>query len=241
MIRLVTFDLDNTLWPVDEVISRAVAAQDAWLAREAPEYVQLDQADLAELRHDVLEGEPGLIHDLSRMREAVLERALRHCGHPAPEAARLAAGAFAEFIDWRHRVDFFPAALPVLAELAKRYTLAALTNGNADFRRLGLAQYFSFGYSAADVGASKPAPAMFRRALEHAAVVAAEAVHVGDNPVDDIQGASQVGMATIWVNLARRTDETEASAEVTRLEDVPAAIASLDGSPPASATSDGNA
>ena len=236
MIRLVTFDLDNTLWSVDTVIRRAEANMNAWLLQRAPEYGQLDSVELAAIHSAVVDANPDVVHDISRRRELVLQAAVERCGYSASVAAELAAGAFAEFLDWRHRIEFFPAALDVLEQLAGRYVLAALTNGNANFERLGLGRFFSFGYCAADVGASKPHPAMFERAIAHAEVAPEQAVHVGDHPVDDVQGATGAGMASVWVNLERIDDDPGATATVDSLAKVPLAIASLaaarDSSPP---------
>lgn len=227
MIRLVTFDLDNTLWSIDGVIERAEAKTGEWLAERAPKYAELGGDRRRAIRDQVVKANPDVRHDLSRLRELVLRETLEACGHATAEAEQLAAGAFAEFLDWRHRVEFFNGALAVLEALSSTYTLAALTNGNADFRRLGLQRFFSFGYCAADVGASKPNAAMFDRAIAHADIAAAEAVHVGDNAIDDVQGASDAGMATIWVNLKQSSEQVPATRTVTRLEDLPAAIASL--------------
>ena len=227
MIRLVTFDLDNTLWSIDGVIERAEAKTGEWLAERAPKYAGLGGDRRRAIRDQVVKANPDVRHDLSRLRELVLSETLKACGYVAAEAEQLAAGAFAEFLNWRHRVEFFNGALAVLEALSSTYTLAALTNGNADFRRLGLQRFFSFGYCAADVGVSKPNTAMFDRAIAHADVGADEAVHVGDNAIDDVQGASDAGMATIWVNLKQSSEKVPATRTVTRLEDLPAAIASL--------------
>ena len=227
MIRLVTFDLDNTLWAVDAVIRRAESALNDWLDQRVPEYNRLSGDSRKAIAKSVTEADPGIVHDISRLRETVLRETFEHCGYHPARAAHLAADAFAEFMDWRHRVQFFPAAVDVLAELAESYTLAALTNGNANFERLGLDRYFAFGYCAAEVGAKKPAPAMFERAMAHAGVDPDEAVHVGDHAVDDVQGAAAVGMATIWVNLFGAHESPPATATVTRLEDVPATVARL--------------
>ena len=227
MIRLVTFDLDNTLWAVDAVIRRAETALNAWLDRRVPEYSRLPRDSHAAIAKSVIAADPRIVHDISRLRETVLRETFEHCGYHPVRAARLAADAFAEFMDWRHRVQFFPAAVDVLAELAESYTLAALTNGNANFERLGLDRYFAFGYCAAEVGAKKPDPAMFEHAMAHAGVGPEEAVHVGDHAVDDVQGAAAVGMATIWVNLFGADDDPQATATVTRLEDLPPTVARL--------------
>ena len=236
MIRLVTFDLDGTLWNLDGVIERAIAAMNQWLASRAPAYATVPREEADALHRAVLQAQPALAHDISALRLAVLRSTLEHAGEPPDRAASLAEGAFVEFLDWRHRVTLFPDALPVLGELRERYTLAALTNGNADYRRLGLDRYFAFGYSAADAGARKPHPAMFRQALAHASVSAAEAVHVGDHPVDDVQGARDAGMGTVWVDLDGSREPPEAGAVVTALAVLPAALRALDAGGTVSAT-----
>ena len=230
MIELVTFDLDNTLWETDNVIRRAELGSRDWMTRRVPEFGErFDAASLWELRAEVIEERPDIAHDVSRMRLAVLTRAATLCGRSEGEARDLAAGAFDEFLRLRHEISYYEGALATLAVLAQRYTLAALTNGNADFTRLGLDRYFSFGFTAGDVGASKPHPAMFRAALERAGVPPSATVHVGDQPVDDIEGARAVGMHTIWVNFDNVADGAEvgASAEVHHLKDLPTAIGRL--------------
>ena len=240
MIRLVTFDLDNTLWSVDDVIRRAESKMNEWLGEHARHYGQVTREDAAAIRRRIVEEDPTIVHDISELRERVLRAALQQCGYSPEEAAEHAAGAFAEFLEWRHRVTLFPHALDVLGVLRQRYTLAALTNGNADYRRLGLDRFFAFGYCAADVRASKPDTAMFERALAHAQVASAEAVHVGDHLEHDIRAAREAGMATIWVNLSASAgavpvnsgDEdgsVEADATITSLADLPAAVAALHG------------
>lgn len=227
MIRLVTFDLDNTLWSVDHVIGRAEARMRRWLEPRVPEYAKLASAEHGAIRDGVIEANPSIVHDISALRERILAKTIEHCGYDSDTSVRLAAAAFAEFLDWRHRIEFFDGALDVLAELAATYTLASLTNGNADFRRLGLDRFFAFGFCAADVGANKPHTAMFEQALAKAGVVPGEAVHVGDHPVDDIQGAQAAGMATVWVNLAASAERPDATATVTSLAEIPAVIEAL--------------
>ena len=48
-------------------------------------------------------------------------------------------------------------------------------------------------------GAAKPEPAVFRAALAELGVAACDTWFVGDHPVNDMAGASAVGMAAIWV------------------------------------------
>lgn len=238
MISLVTFDLDDTLWSMPPVLRRAEQEMRTWLAARVPGFARMPPAEVQAVWDAVMAAQPGIVHDITLLRRAVLRETLARCGCADAAAEALAAQAMRVFLDWRHRVDFFPAALGVLERLAGRYTLGALTNGNASFRRLGLDRFFAFGYSAADVGACKPHPAMFERALAHAGVPPSEAVHVGDHPVDDIEGAGAAGMATIWLNPAGRAGRTGregkagqggcATATIGGLNELPAAIAALD-------------
>lgn len=243
-IRLVTFDLDDTLWNTDGVIRRAEAKMWEWLRSRGVDLPLPERVEIATIRDTVLADNPSVAHDISRLRELMVYTMLERGGYAPQQATELAAAAFAEFLDWRHRVEFFPDALAVLERLHHSYMLAALTNGNADYRRLGLDRYFAFGYCAADVGASKPHPAMFERALEHANVAPTQAVHVGDHPVNDVQGAAAVGMATIQVDLvapaaapqswldrskcgADASGTLSRTATVTSLGDLPRVIATL--------------
>jgi len=231
-IKLVTFDLDNTLWDVDTVVRRAEQRMRAWLAERVPEFGERFPPEaMIEVRGTVLAAQPGLRHDLSKLREAVLLAAISRCGYAEREAREHAAAAFQVFYEARHEVVYFPGALETLELLAGRYRLAALTNGNANFTRLALDRYFSFGFSAAEVGVGKPAPDMFHAALREAGAEPTESIHVGDHLVDDIQGANAIGMHTIWVNLrdqALPDDAAPPSRSVRALADVPAGVAAID-------------
>jgi 2-haloalkanoic acid dehalogenase type II len=197
--RLLTFDLDDTLWPVRPVIIRAEHRLRNHLDAVAPRvYAELSSDEFTAIREARLAAEPSLRHRLSDLRRLVLEDALRAVGYG--DAPALAAGAFEVFLDARHDVAYFEGTLVALQALARRYTLAALSNGNADIRRLGLEDIFAFHLNAEGVGAPKPQPAMFEQALQRAGLGPEQAVHIGDHAVDDVAGAAGVGMKTVWVN-----------------------------------------
>ena len=231
-IRVITFDLDNTLWDVVPVITGAERRMAAWLEERVPEAMSLyrDGRAVAGMRAALIEEQPAIVHDVSRMREELTLRCIRGVGRDDEAARRLARGAFEVFLDARHEIEFFDGAIDALERLSRNYTLGSLTNGNADPGRLKLGRYFSFGFSAAQVGAGKPAPAMFEAALRHNGVLPDEAVHIGDHPVDDIQGAASVGMHTVWVNGPQqrlpRSEECAAAAtvKIERLDELDEAI-----------------
>lgn len=199
-IRLITFDLDNTLWDVGTVIRHAEQEMWDWLDEVVPEYREVMTQDvLGELRTRVVRDQPELGHDVSALREAVLYEGMRRSGMKERQARDHAQSAFLVFFEARQQVVFYEQALETLESLAGDYQLAALTNGNAHVEKIGLDRYFSFAFSSADVSASKPAPDIFHAALDRAGVAAFESIHVGDNLLDDIHGAGSVGMHTIWV------------------------------------------
>ncbi len=230
-IELLSFDLDNTLWDVTSVIVAAERTMRAWIGEQVPEFNDRFQGEaMAELRARAVAAEPRLMHDVSELRKAVLQLAFEALGMSGGEAKRTAQSAFEVFFEARQQVVLFDGALDVLETLTERYRLGALTNGNADIERIGLDRYFSFAISAADVGVSKPAPDMFHAALEHCRIEAAQAVHIGDHLVDDIEGAGRLGMHTIWTNHAGKIAPEDAhppTATVGHLRELPAAIATL--------------
>lgn len=229
-ITLVTFDLDDTLWHTAPVIQSAEIVLRQWLAAHAPQLGPFPPERLHEIRQRLVAATPALAHRISYLREQVLFIALNEAGYPQAEAQGLAREAFEVFLEARHQVSFFPDAPATLETLAQRYTLGALTNGNADVRRLGVADYFSFALCAEDVGVGKPDPRPFEEALRRGGATSANAVHVGDNPHDDIAGAKQAGFRAVWYNPLRLPWEGQAlpDAEVATLAELPALLASWD-------------
>ena len=65
--------------------------------------------------------------------------------------------------------------------------------------RLGLSPLLDGVLTSAQVGARKPSPRIFSRALELAGVDASECVHVGDSLMEDIAGARGAGIAAILI------------------------------------------
>jgi putative hydrolase of the HAD superfamily len=63
--------------------------------------------------------------------------------------------------------------------------------------------------TSAGAGARKPDPAIFARALELAGCEAAEALHVGDTAVEDVEGARAAGIPALLID--RRSDGQIAS------------------------------
>ncbi len=231
-LRVITFDLDNTLWNVRTVIGGAERRLVAWLEAELPAAaaVYRNTSDLMAMRGRLVEEQPQLAHDISGLRVAILQQVMRRSGYREAQARQLAARAFEVLIEARHDIEFFDGAFGALGSLSRRYALGSLTNGNADPKRLKLDRYFSFSFCAADVGASKPAPELFEAALRHTGAAPHEVAHIGDHPIDDIAGAADLGLHTIWFNGPVQQSMREepaiapATVEITHLDELVDAV-----------------
>ena len=222
-VGLITFDLDDTLWSVKPVIVAADNALRAWLVINATRLEALTPERMQQLRAEVVQQQPELDRLVSEVRYQVLLRALLQSGYGQHEAQEIAEQAFQVFLAARQNVELFADVLPTLEQLRHRYMLGALSNGNADVRRVGLGEYFSFALNADMLGVAKPEPQVFLAALARAQVSAAQSVHIGDHPQDDIFGAQQVGMRTIWFNPEQKvwTGEREPDAQISQISQLP--------------------
>lgn len=199
-IRLLTFDLDNTLWDVNLVIRRAEATMIDWLDRHRPHWRAIGPAGLPLLRQQILQAHPQFAHDLTTLRKLLLLELLLQTGHSREDARTGSEMAFDAFYSERNQVELFPGVRQTLESLSKDYELHALSNGNADIHRAGLGDLFQHHFSAAGVGRAKPHPDMFLAALKASGHVAAEAVHIGDHPEQDVAAAQALHWRTVWAN-----------------------------------------
>lgn len=198
MIRLLTIDLDDTLWECEPVILRAEQAVYDWLAKHFPRITRrYSVTGMRERRLAMRTEDPRLQYDFSALRRASLAWHAREAGYDEHDVVE---DAFEVFLAARNRVQLYEDVRPVLSRLRRRYVLAALTNGNADVQRIGLADVFHFALCPATVGSAKPDPAMFLHACEQAGIPAHAAAHIGDSPQQDMDGARAAGLRCIWMN-----------------------------------------
>lgn len=195
-IRALTLDLDDTLWPIGPTIVRAEATLRSWLSLHAPRVVRrYDAAAMRVMRDAVARDWPDRAHDLSALRRETLRRLLAGAG----EDEALAAPAFDVFFAERQRVDLYDDALPALQRLAARWPVLALSNGNADLHRVGLADWFSGSLSAREAGVGKPDRRIFEVACARLGCAPGEVLHIGDDLALDVRGALAAGLQAAWV------------------------------------------
>ena len=196
-MKVISFDLDDTLWPVGPVIEAAELELLAWLQRSHPEASRGHSVEsLRTLRERVAQDSPARAHDLTWLRRESLARLFAAAGASPAHADP----ALEVFLVARNRVSLYPDARPALESLKGRYRLFALSNGNADLQRCGLADLFDGHVTARSAGVAKPDPRIFRHMLEAAGVGADEVLHIGDDPHADVDGARRAGLQAVWLN-----------------------------------------
>lgn len=191
-----TLDLDDTLWPIWPAIERAESVLHAWLAVHAPATAyRFDPKGLRSLRDAVALENPHWVHDLSAIRRESLRRALLLAG----DDPSLDQAAFDIFFDARQQVVLYDDALAALSRLSQRFPLVALTNGNADLDRIGLAAFFRGSVTARSLGVAKPDSRIFHHACASLGCAPAQVLHVGDDFELDVAGAVNAGLQAVWL------------------------------------------
>jgi HAD superfamily hydrolase (TIGR01509 family) len=166
---------------------------------------ELKEAISAALKH--LEGVRRREEELTL--EEVYARALARLG--IPERPDLLEGIHGLFR--RHfKTELYPCVERTLESLSRRYRLAVISNTMSDnprvfLSRTGLIRYFDLVVCSRDLGVRKPNPKIFKYVLERLGVEAHEAVHVGDEPEIDIQGAQRSGIKAILVEREGKNSE----------------------------------
>lgn len=112
---------------------------------------------------------------------------------------------FAEAGVW----EMYPEVTEVLETLSQRFQLAVVSNFDGRlrmiFEHLGLTKYFAHVFLSSEIGADKPDPEIYRRALQLSGTSAPETLHVGDDPVRDWEGASAAGLSVFRLQRPQQT------------------------------------
>ena len=198
-VRVISFDLDDTLWSGSQVIMQAEKMMLSWMHQHTPRVLEnLSTEALRNKKIEFIQLNHHLSNKISDARQIFLQQLFSEFDYEQPE--KLAQDCFDVFYHARQQVILFDDVLDVLTHLKKEYRLIAITNGNANIEIIGLDHLFEFCLQAEDFDRPKPHRDMFDHALERVGYAAHEVLHVGDHPVQDMQGAYHAGIQTCWLD-----------------------------------------
>ena len=140
----------------------------------------------------------------------------------------------------RHRTERISRLRPylgveeLLMQVSAKYPLGLVTNGSPAVQRFkleraGLSGFFSAVVTSGDVGFGKPDPKPFLSALESLGVDPDSAVMIGNSWRSDVQGANNLGIASIGFNQQSLPsgEGSPPSIEVSSLRQIPEALVAL--------------
>lgn len=123
-----------------------------------------------------------------------------------PEDSRIKTAVNIFFEDYLNSLKTRKCAKKLLKTLsAQNYKLGLISNFTyapliyGALRKTSLNNFFDTVLVSADVGWRKPHVKIFEEALKRLDVKAEETVYVGDSPEEDVKGAKQLGIKTIYV------------------------------------------
>ncbi len=228
MIKLVIFDLDNTLTDFKRMKENAVvAAVDAMLDAG----LVFSPEEIKERIYQVYD-EKGI--EFQYVFDDVLKDLLGRVDYKIQ-----AAGIVAYRRAREASLVLYPHVKVSLIDLLKRGLKVAVVSDaprkEAWLRLcyLQLHHIFDFVITFDDTGVRKPSPIPFRRVLDHFGVEPAEALMVGDWPERDITGAAKVGIRTVFARYGNvfGTKESEADYEINDIIEIIGIIDGLNGPP----------
>jgi HAD superfamily hydrolase (TIGR01509 family) len=203
--RAVLLDALGTLLELDPPGPRLAAAlrEDHGIELSPTEATRAFGKEIAYYRAHHLEGRDDASLAVLRGRCAeVLHRAL-----PSRAARALTVGQLRVAMEGALRFRAYADALETLALLrAQGCTLVVVSNWDVSLPAVlaatGVAGKVDGVLTSAHAGTAKPDPAIFRAALALVGVTAEQAVHVGDSPEQDVEGALGAGVAAVLLRRA---------------------------------------
>jgi len=204
-VKAISFDLDDTLWPIGPVIGRAEKALFDWLQQNFPHIAARHSVhSLRQHRELIAARHPQLAHDVSGLRRKALECLLLEHDIDTETALTQARLGWQVFYGRRNEVNWYDDARPLLQRLQPGYRLVATTNGNADLDVIGARHFFELTVCAGDVGHAKPHAGIWQHVTSTLRLQPQEILHIGDHPEQDALGAMRNGHEAIWLSRDRK-------------------------------------
>ena len=196
-LRLISFDLDDTLYDNKPVILGAFATLYQHLVQLYPALAELYSLE-GFIRHSeqFRLDRPDII-DLEQLRHLQIKSILEEIGAQDANTET----AYQAFYAARQKVQLHPHATSLLEVLVRKYSLISITNGNANPENFGLGSYFQLNLNPANTGMAKPDPSLYKHACNLMQVKPEQMLHIGNEIDNDYWAAKNAGAHAIWLNL----------------------------------------
>ncbi|MCF6459255.1 HAD-IA family hydrolase [Pseudoalteromonas sp. MMG024] len=198
-VKVISFDLDDTLYDNRPIIKNAIKTQQDYLAA-IPEWAAQSGDFWRTCRNGYALENPEIINDVTLWRQKALLWGLETL--KVENAAFHATQAYNAFAKARSNIEVATEVIDLLAALRKKYKVIAITNGNVDVSQFNLKDSFDLVLQAGPHGKAKPANDMFNLACQQLGVSQNEILHVGDSLDSDVQGANNAGCYSVWLENA---------------------------------------
>ena len=222
-ISAISFDGDMTLWDFQKVMRHSLKKALVELRSLVPSQPAEDLSveEMITIRNRVGDEVKGRIWNHEEIRLLAFERTLESVGCPDNDMA-----SHLNKLYLKHRfedTELYPDVVPSLDQLASRFKLGLLSNGNSYPERCGLEGRFAFVVFSQDVQIQKPDRRIFEITAKKAGCSLDQMLHVGDSLKNDVAGAHEAGAQTVWLNREGLTNETETKAdhEINTLAELP--------------------
>ena len=198
-IKALSFDLDDTLYDNVPVIARAELLFSQYLYEKyCLKKEASDPAFWSAVRRELVRADSRYDSDMTLWRTHSIMHGLKKLNIKISEAE--AHQEALHFIRIRSEIAVPQSSFDLLSDLRKSYPIAAVSNGNSDLKQDGLDSYFDYDLRASfDGPRCKPNPDLFLLSAKKLGVKPCELLHIGDDPLTDIQGAVLAGVNACWL------------------------------------------
>ncbi|MGN0902643.1 MAG: HAD-IA family hydrolase [Succinivibrio sp.] len=198
-IRVLSFDLDNTIYDCESVLREAEKWFTEYLCERyglGGEYQSYDY--WARVKSNILKNEPELEDDVTLLRAKSLLEAFKSMRYPLKGGMNEAMELLGIFIKKRSSGVVEQEVIKLLEDLAEKYPVVSISNGNLDIEILGVKS--NFCYDLRPVLSKlhrKPHPDLFKECARLYGIGTSEILHIGDDPYTDVYGSVMAGCQSV--------------------------------------------
>ncbi|CAG9621899.1 HAD family hydrolase [Sutcliffiella rhizosphaerae] len=219
MIKAVIFDLDGTLLDREQSIEKFVWAQ---YDKFSSAFLGVSQSDY--VKRFIELDEKGYV-----WKDKVYQQLIDVFNITSVTWEELLQDYWDNFSKYCVPFEGLTTTLDFLYE--RKIQLGIISNGYTQFQlsnigSLNIRNYFQIICISENEGTKKPEAAIFNNTLAKIGVVASECIYVGDHSINDIRGANEVGMKTIWKEVPE-WDQTDADYTIKNLKEITEIIQAL--------------